>query len=467
MIHKFKMFNLNVVVDVNSGGVFVFHDLAYEMLNFIKLPMVENCSEQILEKFKNHEKNEIFQTYSQIYELYSRKLLFSDNIDCSKFKHLLESSKIKAMCLHVAHDCNLRCEYCFASTGNFGGRRELMSFETAKSAINFLINYSGNRKNLEVDFFGGEPLMNFDIVKKTVCYAKSIEKKHSKNFRFTITTNGTLLDDSKAEYINEVMSNVVLSLDGRKQVNDSVRKMADGKSSCYDIAVSNFVKFVKLREKNNNFPDYYVRGTFTNKNLDFVEDVLHLYDCGFNQISVEPVVSKPFESYAISQEHLNKILEQYDLLAKKIVELKQQKSKINFFHFMVDLKQGPCIVKRFKGCGCGTEYVAVAPDGSVFPCHQFVGNEEFKMGNVFDGHLNESLLKKFGKANLLYKNYCKNCWAKFYCSGGCNANNFQLEGSLLKPNRLFCEMEKKRVECAIAINVVLNLNSNSNSVKED
>lgn len=455
MIHKFKMLNKNIVLDVNSGGVFVVDDLAYEMLNFIKPPLEKECCAEILQKFKNSNENEVISTYSQLYDLYEQGILFSEEIDFSKFENLLENSKIKAMCLHVAHDCNLRCAYCFASTGNFGGARELMSFETAKAAIDFLVASSGGRRNLEVDFFGGEPLMNFDVVKQTVSYARGLELKSKKNFRFTITTNGTLLDADKINYINQEMSNVVLSLDGRKQVNDNVRKMVQGSLSSYDAAMPKFIELVKRRKKSGPRSDYYIRGTFTNMNLNFVEDVLHFYEQGFDQISVEPVVSKPNKSYAIRAEHLSEIFKQYDTLAEKIVQLKQKGSNINFFHFMIDLTQGPCIVKRFRGCGCGAEYVAVAPDGTIFPCHQFVGNEKFKMGNVFEKKLKQELALQFAKVNLVNKSGCKNCWAKFYCSGGCSANSFNFEGNLLKPYEIFCEMEKKRVECAIAIKAAL------------
>lgn len=456
LIHKFKMFKKNIVLDVNSGGVFVVDDLTYNMLDLIKLPMAEECTTELFQQLKQFDKSEVSQTYSQLYELYKKKILFSEEVDVSKFEHLLESSKIKAMCLHVAHDCNLRCAYCFASTGNFGGARELMTIETAKAAINFLVANSGSRKNLEVDFFGGEPLMNFDVVKQTVSYARELESKSGKNFRFTITTNGTLLDDEKINYINQEMSNVVLSLDGRKQINDRVRKMAKGNSSCYDAAMPKFIELVRRRNKSGPRSDYYIRGTFTNMNLNFVEDVLHFYDCGFNQISIEPVVSPSSAPYAIRPEHLPTIFEQYEILAKRIVELKQNGSKINFFHFMIDLEQGPCIVKRFRGCGCGAEYVAVAPDGAIFPCHQFVGNDSFKMGNVLESNeIDYKIKSQFAKSNLAHKNDCLKCWAKFYCSGGCNANNFNFEGKLLKPYGISCEMEKKRVECAIAIKAAL------------
>ena len=454
MIHKFNMLNKNIVLDVESGGVFVFDDLTFKMIDFIDLPMNRNCDENFLKKFHLYSSVDVLESYENIYELYAKKILFSPELDYDKFKNVIANGRVKAMCLHVAHDCNLRCAYCFASTGHFGGARELMSFETAKAAVDYLINCSGSRKNLEIDFFGGEPLMNFDVVMQTVDYARSLEKKFNKNFRFTITTNGTLLDDFKINYINSEMSNVVLSIDGSKKVNDRIRKMIDKNMSSYDVAMPKFLKLVKTRLK-SNFNEYYVRGTFTNKNLNFVEDALHFYKCGFNKISIEPVVSMPSTDYAIRDEHLELILNQYELLARQIVELKKQSLKIDFFHFMIDLTQGPCLIKRLRGCGCGVEYLAVAPNGDLFPCHQFVGKNNFKMGSVYEKELNADLLKKFSEATLLNKSKCKKCWAKYYCGGGCNANNFNLNGDLLIPSELFCEMEKKRVECAIAIKAAL------------
>ncbi len=453
---------MNIALDVGSAGIYVLDDLTYEMLDFITIPMNKKCSDLIFSRFKDFDREDVQETYSQIYGLYKNGRLFSDEIDYEKFDNLVQNAKIKAMCLHVAHDCNLRCAYCFASTGNFGGARQLMDFETAKAAIDFLIKNSGERKNLEVDFFGGEPLMNFDVVKRIIYYARTLEKKFNKNFRFTVTTNGTLLDDSIIDFINNEMSNVVLSLDGKKTVNDKIRKMADGKSSSYDAAMPKFKKLVKNRTK--TFKDYYIRGTFTNKNLNFVDDVLHFYENGFDQISVEPVVSSLEKDYALRHEHLPKIFEQYEILAKKIIQMKQNSSKINFFHFMIDLNQGPCIIKRLRGCGCGTEYLAVDPVGEIYPCHQFVGNEKFKMGNVFSGINNQNLVNLFSKANLINKKECQNCWAKFFCSGGCNANNFNFEGSVFIPYEFSCVVERKRIECAIAIKAAI-LCENSNMAK--
>ena len=451
MIHKYTMSGYNIVLDVESGGVFVIDDLAFKMLDDLGAPMQKKCPNELFEKFPDYSQEDVKKSYDEIYSLYSSNRLFSDgDITADKYERLTENSPVKAMCLNVAHDCNLRCGYCFASTGDFGGARKLMPLEVAKKAIDFLVENSGKRRNLEVDFFGGEPLLNFDVVKKTVEYAKNREKIYNKNFRFTITTNGVLLDDEKIEYINHHMNNVVLSLDGRREVNDRIRRRVDGSGS-YDLILPKFLKLVEGRKDK----DYYVRGTFTKYNLDFVKDVLHINDCGFDQISVEPVVCDSSCEYAITEEDLPKIFEQYELLANEIVEKKKAGQKINFFHFMIDLNQGPCLIKRLKGCGCGNEYVAVSPDGWIYPCHQFVGVEKWKMGNVAENKLDQKMKKDFSKTTIFHKEECKNCWAKFFCSGGCNANNHQYAGNILKPHKISCEMEKKRIECAIMIKAAL------------
>ena len=364
---------------------------------------------------------------------------------------MMENSPIKAMCLNVAHDCNLRCEYCFAAKGDFGQGRMLMPFEVGKKAIDFLIENSENRHNLEIDFFGGEPLMNFDVVKQIVNYARSIENKFNKKFRFTITTNGLLLTDDKIEYINKEMSNVVLSLDGRKEINDSLRITPNGKGS-YDTIVPKYQKLVESRGDK----DYYVRGTFTKNNLDFTKDVLHMVDLGFEQLSIEPVVSDEKLDYSIKENDLPRVFEEYENLAKTIISKRKNNEFFNFFHFMIDLNQGPCAIKRLRGCGCGNEYIAITPTGDIFPCHQFVGNDKWKMGNLFDNTFNTELKSVFSKANVYTKSECKNCWAKFYCSGGCNANNLQYENSILTPHSISCKLEKKRLECAIMIQAALN-----------
>ena len=396
-----------------------------------------------------YSEEDLTETYNDLYELYKMGQLFSDD-DYEKFANLMKGAPVKSMCLNVAHDCNLRCEYCFAAKGDFGKGRCLMPLEIGKKAIDFLIEKSGSRRNLELDFFGGEPLMNFDVVKGVIEYARSIEKQHNKNFRFTITTNGLLLTDDKIEYINKEMNNVVLSLDGRKEVNDRLRITPNGKG-CYDIIVPKYQNLVQ----NRGDKDYYIRGTFTRYNLDFTNDVLHMKDLGFEQLSIEPVVSDPLLSYSIKTEDLPAVFDEYERLAKTIVESRKKGEFYNFFHFMIDLDQGPCAVKRLRGCGCGNEYVAVTPEGDIYPCHQFVGEDDYKMGNLNDGTFDEDMKARFALANVYSKDKCKNCWAKFYCSGGCNANNFKYEGDIRKSHETSCELEKKRLECAIAIKAAL------------
>ncbi|MEG0693034.1 MAG: thioether cross-link-forming SCIFF peptide maturase, partial [Oscillospiraceae bacterium] len=363
-----------------------------------------------------------------------------------QFADMMVSAPIKAMCLHVAHDCNLRCKYCFASTGDFGVGRKLLDEATGKKAIDFLLEHSNGRRNIELDFFGGEPLMNMPVVKAVVKYARSKEKEYNKNFRFTITTNGVLLDDENIDFINKEMSNVVLSIDGRKEVNDNMRPAINGKGS-YDIIMPKFKDLVEKRGKDQ----YYVRGTFTKHNLD----VINLNQEGFDQISVEPVVADKNAAYAITETDLPRVFEEYENLAKHIIETKQNGTGFNFFHFMLDLDQGPCAIKRLRGCGCGNEYVAVTPDGDIYPCHQFVGMNDWKMGSVYDGSLNLDMKNDFAKANVYSKEECSKCWAKFYCSGGCNANNLQYAGGILNPHKLSCDLEKKRLECAIMIKAAL------------
>ncbi len=444
MIHKYRLNGFNIVLDVHSGGVSVVDDAAYRLLDLITPPMTKECPEKVINELsKEFSKEEILDAYAELFEMYENGILFSED-DYVQFADKLVASPVKAMCLHIAHDCNLRCKYCFASTGDFGHGRKLMDFETGKRAIDFLIEHSEGRKNLELDFFGGEPLMNFEVVKQVVEYARSKEKEHNKNFRFTITTNGILLTDDKIEYINKEMSNVVLSIDGRKDVNDYFRPRVDGSGS-YDSIVPKYKKLVDQRGDK----DYYVRGTFTAKNLDFADDVFHMNELGFDQVSVEPVVTDPKYDYALREEHLPVIFEEYERLAVRLLDAKKNKKGFNFFHFMIDLDQGPCAIKRLRGCGCGNEYVAITPDGDIYPCHQFVGMEEWKMGSLYDNTFDLERKDYFARANIYGKEECLNCWAKFYCSGGCNANNLQFNGSVLKPHKLSCELEKKRLECAI------------------
>ena len=448
MIHRFKQRDYNFVVDVNSGGVHVVDDLTYDVIGCLEPPLTEQLPDGIKNEFKDIAEDELLSVYSDIYEAYKAKTLFSPD-EYEKYAKFAVSSPIKSMCLHIAHDCNLRCQYCFASTGNFGGGRKMMSFETGKRAIDFLLEKSADRQNLELDFFGGEPMMNFDVVKQIVTYARSKEKEYNKSFHFTITTNGMLLSPDKIDYINEEMSNVVLSVDGRREVNDKIRCRVDG-SGCYDTIMP---KFKELVEKRGD-KEYYVRGTFTKYNLDFSNDVFHLLESGFDQVSVEPVVEAEDKPYAIRTEDLPRIFEEYDILADKIINLKKNGGFINFFHFMLDLDAGPCAIKRLRGCGSGNEYVAITPDGDIYPCHQFVGNEKFKMGSLYDGSFDEEMKSEFAAAHVYSKEKCRDCWAKFYCSGGCNANNYQFNGDILKPFELGCEMQKKRFECAIMMNAL-------------
>jgi uncharacterized protein len=444
MIHKYQLNGFNIVLDVNSGAVHLVDNVVYDILDDYKTLSNEEIKLKLSHKYSEREINEGF---VEISTLEKEKMLFSEDI----FEDVIPKVEnrnpvVKALCLHIAHDCNLKCRYCFAEEGEYHGKRELMSLEVGKKAIDFLIASSGKRKNLEVDFFGGEPLMNFDVVKGIVEYARSLEKEHNKNFRFTITTNGVLLNDEIMEYINANMHNVVLSIDGRKEVNDRMRPRAGGQGT-YDTIVP---KFRKLADSRNQ-TDYYVRGTFTRYNLDFAKDVLHLVDLGFKQISVEPVVAEDSEPYSIREEDLPTIFNEYDKLALAIIDRYKKGEWFNFFHFMIDLTGGPCVVKRMVGCGSGTEYLSVTPTGDLYPCHQFVGKEEFKMGHVDTGVTRADIRKNFEGCNVYTKPKCKECWARFYCSGGCVANSFNTHGDLVSPYEIGCEMQRKRIECAIMI----------------
>ncbi|MDO5388217.1 MAG: thioether cross-link-forming SCIFF peptide maturase [Clostridia bacterium] len=447
MIHKYTMNGLFIVLDVNSGAVHIVDEIVYDVLDYYKELSLDNIILKLKDKYAE---DKIKEAYDEIKELENEKMLYTEDV-YKEVIPLIEKRDpvVKALCLHIAHDCNLKCKYCFAEEGEYHGKRELMSSEVGKKAIDFLIKASGKRKNLEIDFFGGEPLMNFGVVKDIVEYARSVEKENNKNFRFTITTNGILLNDSIMEYINENMHNVVLSIDGRKAVHDRMRPRAGGQGS-YDNIVP---KFQKLAESRNQ-TDYYVRGTFTRHNLDFGKDVLHLADLGFKQISVEPVVADPNEDYAIREEDLPVIFEEYEKLAKDIIKRRKDGQWFNFFHFMIDLTGGPCVTKRLVGCGSGTEYLAVAPTGDLYPCHQFVGREQFKMGNVDTGVVKNEIRKEFEQCNVYNKPVCQNCWAKFYCSGGCVANSYNSHGDLITPYEIGCEMQKKRIECAVMIKAV-------------
>lgn len=446
MIHKYKLNGFNIVLDVNSGGVHVVDELTYDLLDNVEPPFAETCPAPVVDKLlRFYTEEEIVSCYNEVRQLYLDKILFSED-DYEKYAQYSVASPIKAMCLHIAHDCNLRCAYCFASTGDFGGGRKLMPLDIGRRAIDFLLEKSGDRENLELDFFGGEPLMNFDVVKEIVRYARSKEAEYHKRFRFTITTNGMLLDDDKIAFINQEMSNVVLSVDGRKEINDQVRKRVDG-SGCYDKIMPAFKKLVAARGDK----EYYVRGTFTKYNLDFSEDVFSLYKEGFDQISVEPVVCDAKEPYALTERELSAIFCEYERLSARILENEAAGGKFNFFHFMLDLDQGPCAIKRLRGCGCGNEYVAITPDGDIYPCHQFVGIENYRMGNLLAGTFDMDIKAEFAAAHVYTKPECRQCWAKFYCSGGCNANNYQYAGDIHNAHKFSCQMEKKRLECAIML----------------
>ena len=444
MVHTFEALGVKLAVDVNSGAVHVLDDLTYRLLPLVEPPMAEHCPPELLARLPEYRTEAVEEGWQDLRELAGNGLPFveDDYVDPAAATALQQSAPIKALCLHVSHDCNLRCQYCFASTGDFGTGRKIMDIETAKRAIDFVIQRSGSRRNIEVDFFGGEPLMAMDTVKATVAYARSIEKKAGKCFRFTITTNGVLLDDENIDYINREMSNAVLSLDGRPQVNDRMRKTVNGKGS-YEVIVPKFQKLVAGR----GTKDYYLRGTFTHYNLDFAEDVMHMADLGFRNVSVEPVVGEETCGYALKDEDLPVVLEQYEKLAEKL----KDRADVNFFHFNVDLAQGPCVIKRLRGCGAGCEYVAVTPEGDIYPCHQFVGNPAYKIGSLSDGSFDMELSHRFSCLNIYTREECRDCWARFYCSGGCSASNLLVNGDIKKPNHVGCEMERKRLECAIAL----------------
>lgn len=449
MIHQYKNNGYNIVLDTNSGAVHVVDELVYEVIAL--LDQKEDAAEihaQLDEKFGVADVEDALTECAELKEagqLFSEDIYRDAIIDFKK-----RQTVVKALCLHIAHDCNLACRYCFAEEGEYHGRRALMSFEVGKKALDFLIANSGNRRNLEVDFFGGEPLLNWQVVKDLVAYGREQEKIHNKNFRFTLTTNGVSLNDEIMEFCNKEMANVVLSIDGRKEVHDKMRPFRKGAGS-YDLIVPKFQKFADSRNQDK----YYVRGTFTRNNLDFAADVMHLADLGFKQISVEPVVAAETEDYALREEDIPVICEEYDKLAKEMIRREKEGNGFNFFHFMIDLTGGPCVYKRLSGCGSGTEYLAVTPWGDLYPCHQFVGNEEFLMGNVDDGLVREDIRDEFKCCNVYAKEKCRECFARFYCSGGCAANSYNFHGSINDAYDVGCELQRKRVECAIMIKAAL------------
>ena len=441
LIHKFYLNDKYVILDIYSGAVHVVDEIIYDLVDY----MSKGLDEAVKALSTKYEACDIKTAFKEVEELHKEELLFTEPIEATQLD-LSKYNIVKALCLHVSHDCNLRCKYCFASQGDFKGKRELMSVEVGKKALEFLVQNSGNRRNLEVDFFGGEPLMNFGVVKELVTYGRSLEKEYNKNFRFTLTTNCVLLNDEIIDYLNENMSNVVLSIDGRKSVNDEMRPTTNGKGS-YDIIVPKIKRFIEKRGDK----DYYIRGTFTSENLDFSEDVLDFYRNGFKKTSMEPVVTDQKEPYAIRPEHVERIKKEYEKLSKEYIKIKKKDDDFLFFHFMIDLDQGPCLIKRAIGCGAGCEYLAVTPKGDLYPCHQFVGEEQFKVGNVFEGVTKTDLREEFKKSNVFNKKDCQECWAKFYCSGGCHANSYYNTGDINGVFEIGCELERKRIECAISV----------------
>jgi uncharacterized protein len=436
-----------MVLDVCSGSVHVVDDLSYDVIALYE----DHSEDEIVKKLSDYKESDVREAIEEVKELAEEGMLFTEDIyEKYIFDVKQRSTVVKALCLHIAHDCNLACRYCFAEEGEYKGDRSLMSAEVGKKSLDFLVANSGNRINLEVDFFGGEPLMNFDVVKEIVSYGRELEKQHNKKFRFTMTTNGVLLNDEIMEYLNKEMSNVVLSIDGRKEIHDLMRPTQNGKGS-YDLILPKFQKFAKMRGDKS----YYVRGTFTRNNLDFCEDVLHMADLGFDEISIEPVVTEDSEPYSIREEDLPKIYEQYDLLAREMIKREKEGKGFTFFHYMIDLTGGPCVAKRLSGCGSGTEYLAVTPWGDLYPCHQFVGEEEFLLGNVYDGVKRMDIVNDFKGCNVYTKAKCKDCFARFYCSGGCAANSYKFHGTLNDAYDIGCDMERKRVECALMIKAAL------------
>lgn len=464
MIHQYKNSGLNIVMDIESGSVHVVDDIVYDIVHALDamdsvsdfrkvsdgevkasdFSELEGYLKFMLSKYNDED---IEEAYNEVKELIEEERLFTDDI----YKDFVMDFKkrttvVKALCLHIAHDCNLACKYCFADEGEYHGKRELMSYEVGRKALDFLVANSGSRTNLEVDFFGGEPLMNFEVVKQLVKYGRSLEEPNNKKFRFTLTTNGVLLDDDILEFANKEMSNLVLSLDGRKEVHDLMRPRRGGQGS-YDTVVPKFIKAAESRNQMN----YYVRGTYTRNNLDFANDVIHMADLGFEQISVEPVVADKSESYAIREEDIDTLIKQYDELTAEMIKRKKEGKPFNFFHFMIDLSGGPCVAKRLSGCGSGTEYLAVSPSGELYPCHQFMGMKDFLLGNVDEGVIRTDIRDEFKLCNVYAKEKCKNCFAKFYCSGGCAANSYNFSGSINGTYEIGCELQKKRIECAIAL----------------
>ena len=454
MIHQYKLGGKNIVIDVCSGSVHVVDDVAYDIISLYEKLDRPTIIKNLEDKYSSNDeitKADIEECFEQIEYLKEKGKLFAPDTFMPMADTLKKKTAgvVKALCLHVAHTCNLNCSYCFASQGKYHGERAIMSYEVGKRALDFLVENSGSRRNLEVDFFGGEPLMNFDVVKKLVAYARSIEKEKGKNFRFTLTTNGVLIDDDVIDFANKEMSNVVLSLDGRKEVHDRFRVDYQGKGS-WEKIVPKFQKLVKARDGKN----YYMRGTFTHNNPDFLEDIKVMLDLGFNELSMEPVVCNTSDPSALTKEDIETVCKQYEDLATLMLEKDKQGKPFTFYHYMIDLTGGPCIYKRISGCGSGTEYMAVTPWGDLYPCHQFVGDEKFKLGDVFTGVHNLDIQNEFLSCNVYAREDCKDCWAKLYCSGGCAANAYHSTGSIKGVYKDGCTLFKKRMECAIMVAIV-------------
>lgn len=452
MIHQYKLNGFNIVLDVYSGAVHCVDDLAYDIIALYEENDKNTILGKMLEKYADVPeitREEVFEVLDDVGQLKQSGKLFAPNTyEGMAFDLKNRNQDIKALCLHVSHTCNLNCDYCFASQGKYHGERALMSLDVGKQAIDFLIAHSGTRTNLEVDFFGGEPLMNWDVVKQTVAYAREVERAHNKNFRFTLTTNGMLVDDDVMEFANREMHNVVLSLDGRREVHDSLRKTVSGAGS-YDTIVPKFREFVKRRGERN----YYVRGTFTHQNTDFTNDIFHMADLGFTELSMEPVVCSPEDPYALTEDDLPVLFRQYEILAEEMLRREKAGNGFTFYHYMIDLTAGPCIYKRISGCGSGTEYLAVTPWGELFPCHQFVGDPKYSMGNLWDGITNAAVQEEFRLCNAYARPECRDCWAQLYCSGGCAANAYHATGSVKGIYEYGCKLFQKRMECAIMMKI--------------
>ena len=448
MIHQYQLNGYNIVLDICSGSVHAVDEVAYDMISLFESDSRESVINKTKQKHSDISVSDIEECYEQIVELKTSGKLFAPETFEPMAGHLKAKTAgvVKALCMHIAHTCNLNCSYCFASQGKYHGERALMSYEVGKQALDFLVANSGTRRNLEVDFFGGEPLMNFDVVKQLVAYARSIEKKHSKNFRFTLTTNGMLIDNDVIDFANKEMSNVVLSLDGRKEIHDRFRVDYSGNGS-WERIVPKFQKLVEAR----GGKDYYMRGTFTHANPDFLNDIQQMLDLGFSELSMEPVVCAPGDPSELTAEDMDIVKDQYEKLAELMLKLDKEGKPFTFYHYMIDLTGGPCIYKRISGCGSGTEYMAVTPTGELYPCHQFVGEEKFKLGDIWNGVTNTAIQGEFAECNVYSRNECRDCWAKLYCSGGCAANAYHSTGSVKGVYKNGCELFKKRMECAIMV----------------